>query len=99
MKGYVPQPIDTSKVIVSDEIKEIAEFLAKNTHEVWSKGKMEEGWIHGDVLDYDLKTHPDLIPYEQLSEAKKDYDRRTSLETLKVILNERYRIVKTEESI
>ena len=97
MEKYVPHPIDTSKVIVPEEIKALAEILAKNTHEVWSKGKMEEGWIYGETVDNHLKTHPDLIPYEQLSEAKKDYDRRTSMEALKVILSKGYKIVNMEE--
>ena len=32
------------------------------------------------------KEHPSLIPYEELSETQKDYDRNTSIETLKVLL-------------
>ena len=49
MKRYVPQPIDTSKVLVS---------------------------------------------YEQLSEFKKDYDRRTSMEALKVLISRGYKLVR-----
>ena len=29
--------------------------------------------------------HPGLVPYEELSETEKDYDRRTAMETLKLI--------------
>ena len=97
MEKYVPNPIDTSQVNVPEEIIALAEILAKNTHEVWSKGKMDEGWVHGETVDYKLKTHPDLIPYEQLSETQKDYDRRTSMETLKVILSKGYKIESTDK--
>ena len=94
MASYVPQPIDTSKVVIPGEIKELQEILAKNTHEVWSQGRIAEGWSYGTGLNHEKKTHPGLIPYEELSESEKDYDRRTSQETLKVILSLGYKIVK-----
>lgn len=94
MSEYIPKPMDTSGIVVPEDIKELQEIISKNTHEVWSKGRMDEGWVYGEHLDYVKKTHPSLIPYEELSEAEKDYDRRTSMETLKIILNMGYKIVK-----
>ena len=41
-----------------------------------------------------LKQHPCLVPYEELSEVEKDYDRRTSMETLKFIIAQGYTISK-----
>ena len=38
------------------------------------------------------KTNPCLIPYKDLSESEKEYDRQTAVETLKVILFLGYRI-------
>ena len=96
MSEYIPKPIDTYDVVIPDDIKEQWEIVAKNTHEVWSKGRMDEGWTYGSELNYEKKTHPSLIPYEELSEAEKDYDRRTSMETLKVILSMGYKITKEE---
>ena len=40
------------------------------------------------------KEHPNLVPYEELSEADKDYDRATAMETIKAILSLGYRIEK-----
>lgn len=94
MSAYTPRPIDTTNIVVAEDIKELQEILAKNTHEVWSKGRMDEGWVYGEILSYENKTHPSLIPYEELSESEKDYDRRTSQETLKVILSMGYKITK-----
>jgi hypothetical protein len=38
--------------------------------------------------------HPSLVPYEELLESEKEYDRATSLETLKVPLSLDYVISK-----
>jgi hypothetical protein len=46
---------------------------------------MAEGWQYGPVRDDQLKTHPGLVPYDELSESEKDYDRQTSMETLRLI--------------
>lgn len=91
---YIPQPIDTSDVAVDKEIAEISERLAENTHEVWAKGRVDEGWVYGETLDRDKKVHPLLVPYSELPESEKDYDRRTSLETLKLLIKLGYSIKK-----
>ena len=95
-KSYIPQPIDTAGIEVSGDIAELAELLAKNTHDVYVQGRLAEGWTLGP-RDDQKKTNPTLIPYEELSEAEKEYDRRTSMETLKVILSLGYRLVKEED--
>lgn len=94
MNKYDPQPIDTADIKVSDEIMSLAETLAENTHAVWARGRLDEGWRYGETLDRDKKIHPQLVPYDQLSESEKDYDRRTSIETLKVLLKLGYTIEK-----
>ncbi len=93
---YDPQPIDTSDVIVSDEIAALSEKLAENTHDVWARGRLDEGWTYGKTLDRDKKTHPLLVPYGELTESEKDYDRRTSLETLKVLQKLGFSIVRRD---
>ena len=40
----------------------------------------------------DLKTHPCLIPYEELPEEEKEYDRNTSIGTLKLIMKIGFKI-------
>lgn len=84
--NYTPQPIDTSDVVLPEELNALAEMIAENVHEVWSAGRMSEGWTYGEERNDVEKTHPCLVPYEELSEAEKEYDRNTSQETLKLIL-------------
>ncbi len=91
---YKPEPINTDDVILSNEIKELAETLAKNTHEVWAKGRMAEGWKFGEKRNDVLKETPCLVPYEELPEAEKEYDRNTAMETVKLILKLGYNITK-----
>ena len=91
-KVYIPMPIDTADVEIGQDILELAELLARNTHEVWAANKIREGWKYGPVLDRDARTHPSLVAYEELPESEKDYDRRTSQETLKVLIRLGYQI-------
>lgn len=93
---YMPQPIDTKDVALPEELALLAEEIAKNVHEVWSEGRMKEGWTYGEERNDTLKHHPCLVPYEELTETEKDYDRHTSQETLKLIMKLGFRIVKDE---
>lgn len=93
-RKYQPQPVDTSDVQVPEELMALAEQMAKNVHEVWSQSRIDQGWTWGEKRDDTLKTHPDLVPYEDLTEEEKDYDRNTSIETLKLILKLGFNISK-----
>lgn len=92
--NYTPQPIDTQDVVLPEELTELAEMIAKNVHEVWSAGRMKDGWTYGETRNDAEMTHPCLVPYEDLSETEKEYDRNTSQETLKLIMKLGFRIVK-----
>ena len=91
---YEPQPVDTSKVHLSEEIFELTEQLAENAHEVWAQRRIAEGWAYGRRRDEGKKEHPSLVPYKDLPESEKDYDRSTAMETLKAMLASGYRIEK-----
>lgn len=91
---YTPKPIDTSDIVLTDDIMELCELISKNTHEVWSSNRIHDGWVYGAVRDDAQKHHPCLIPYEELPESEKEYDRSTSIETLKLIVKLGYKIVK-----
>ena|SRR5579871_717366 len=92
--SYIPKPIDTSAVQLPDDLLELAERLAKNAHDVWARRKLDDQWTLGPLDDKDGKKHPDLIPYERLSEDKKQYDRDIATETIKAILALGYAIGK-----
>lgn len=93
-QGYTPNPIDTVDVELPLELSELAEKLAKNVHEVWARSRLNEGWKYGPERSDEYKTHPCLVPYEELSEIEKDYDRKTSQQTLKLILKLGFDVTK-----
>lgn len=95
LNHYIPQPIDTEDVRLPQELQILAEEIAKNVHEVWAKGRMEEGWTFGNTRNDTLKQHPCLVPYEELTETEKEYDRNTSQETLKLIMKLGFQIIPT----
>jgi hypothetical protein len=89
---YTPRPIDTSEVELQDDLEILTERLAENTHDHWALQRMSEGWRWGETRNDQALTHPNLVPYGELSEAEKEYDRRTAMETLKAILKLGYRV-------
>ena len=91
---YKPNPIDTENITLNSDILALSEILAKNTHEVWASKRIADGWSYGDVRNDNKKQHPCIIPYEELTETEKDYDRATSLESLKAIMSLGYKICK-----
>ncbi|MGN1252086.1 MAG: RyR domain-containing protein [Muribaculaceae bacterium] len=93
-KEYIPTPAETSEVKLPEELLPLIEEMAKNVHEVWARNRMDEGWTYGPVRDDAHKKHPCLVPYEDLPESEKDYDRATSQETLKLILMSGFGISK-----
>ena len=93
---YAPRPIDTSHVTLEPEIVELTELLAENAHDHWARQRMAEGWTYGPARDESQKRHPCLVPYTDLPDSEKEYDRSTAMETLKAILALGYRIEKVE---
>ena len=89
---YEPRPIDTSGIVLSRELSELTELLAENTHDLWARRRLAEGWRYGPERNDANKTHPDLVHYSELVEAEKDYDRTTAIETVKVFVSLGYRI-------
>ncbi len=92
--NYTPKPIDTDDVVLSDELLELSEKLAENTHDVWAAGRVSQGWTYGEVRNDEKKTTPCLVPYSELPESEKDYDRNTALQTLKLIQKLGFKITK-----
>ena len=94
MNTYVPTPIDTSAVVLPAEVLGLRERLAENNHEVWAAQRIGQGWSWGPVRDDAFQKHPCLVPYADLPEIEKDYDRATAMQTLKLIVALGWRICK-----
>jgi hypothetical protein len=67
--------------------KELLEKLAECVHQMWMERRGREGWTLGGKIDSDVKTTPLLVPYSELSEIEKNYDRRTAKVAITAIKN------------
>ena len=93
-KTYIPKSIDLSDVDLSEDLNELREAIAENAHEIWAENRYAEGWRYGEQRNDELKLHPDMIPYSQLPEGEKEYDREMAMNTLKLLKKLGYDIVK-----
>ena len=91
---YQPDPVDTTRVDLSDEILALTEPLAENIHAVWARQRLRDGWVWGPARDDARKRHPSLVAYAALSDSEKEYDRQVALETLRTVIALGFRIVK-----
>lgn len=92
MKNYIPQPLDTTDISLPESLESLLEKLAENTHEVWAKQRLSDGWTYGPKRDDQAKKHPGLVPYDKLSDSEREYDRLTAAETLRVTIALGYEI-------
>lgn len=93
---YTPKPIDTDDIILPQELLELTEKLAENTHDVWAASRIAQGWTYGEQRDDEKKTTPCLVPYDCLPEVEKAYDRDTALSAIKLVLKLGYSIHRDE---
>jgi hypothetical protein len=93
---YQPHPIDTSGVVLDDGLLRLTEALARHTHDVWARERLRLGWTWGPRRDDARREHPGLVPYDELPETEKQFDRHTALETLKAVNALGYRIQPPE---
>jgi hypothetical protein len=43
-------------------------------HNSWMKEKVDQGWVYGEVKDPEAKTHPCIVPFDQLPEFQQKKD-------------------------
>lgn len=91
---YKPNPIDTSGIQLEDNLNNLIEKLAENAHDVWAATRIKDGWEYGLERNDNQKKHPCLIPYNQLPESEKEYDRNMAIETIKSIIVLGYKVTK-----
>ena len=69
-KAFRDQMIPVIAMMCSDERKSSPEEL----HDDWVKAYEVMGWKYGPVRDKDAKTHPDMVPYDELGFAEQIKD-------------------------
>ena len=98
MEEYIPKPIDLSDVSLTEDLIELREAIAENAHEIWAENRRLEGWTYGPVRDDKLKQTPDMVPYKDLSDGEKEYDRATAMRSIKLLKKLGYDVVKVQET-
>ena len=98
MKTYTPKPIDLSDVELTEDLNELREAIAENAHEIWAENRQAEGWSYGPQRNDLLKQTPDMVPYSQLPEGEKEYDREMAMKTIKLLKKLGYDLIKREET-
>lgn len=91
---YTPNPKKLDDIVLPEDLLALTEQIAENVHEVWAASRIAQGWTYGPVRDDAKKETPCLVPYADLPEVEKAYDRDTAMETLKLIVSLGYDIRK-----
>lgn len=91
---YKPNPLDTSDIQLDRDLLALTELIAENVHDVWAEGRIRDGWKYGKERNDAQKETPCLVPYSELSDEEKEYDRKTAMETIKFIVKSGYTIAK-----
>lgn len=84
--GYKPSPLDLTAVTLTPKMEELIDQLAENTHNLWAKERIGQGWTYGLNEDLDMKRSPHLVPYLKVDEAIKKANRDTASETVRTLL-------------
>lgn len=97
-KAYNPKPVNLDGIELENDLEDLTEALAEHAHDIWARQRLDQGWTYGEKRDDENKKHPDLVPYSDLSEQEKDYDRNTSMQTLKLLKRLGYDITHNSEN-
>lgn len=93
-RTYRPELTDLTTITIPDDLQALTELLAEHAHNVWATERQSEGWTYGrERNDRRLET-PDMVPYSQLPETEKQYDRIMASNTIKLLLANGYKISK-----
>ena len=70
------------------------ELLAEMEHERWSGERVSQGWTLGPDRDDTARRTPYLVPYADLPEAIKDYDRTPVRDIPRLLAGIGFRVVR-----
>ena len=84
--GYKPAPMDLSQIELNAKMIELVDLLAENTHNVWARERIAQGWTYGRLEDHLMRRSPHLVPYRLVDDVIKKANRDTATETVKTLL-------------
>lgn len=91
---YAPQSDSNESIAISQDLAELCELLAEKNHDAWALERQSEGWTYGPKRDDSNLQTPDMVPYAELPETEKEYDRIMVRNTIRQIIALGYRIEK-----
>lgn len=91
---YHPKLIDLKHVDLPEGFNELREAIAENAHDMWAMERQSEGWTYGLKRDDSKLETPDMVPYGNLPESEKEYDRIMAEDTLRLLIALGYKIEK-----
>ena len=89
---YEPKSLDLTRVQIPAYLTNLVEQLAEITHDNWLRQRLADGWRHGQSRNDLLKEHPCIVPYDDLPESEKEYDRKISQGVIQAMLALGYRV-------
>ncbi len=96
-RNALPRPVDLTDIELTPELNRLAERIAENTHNVWMELRLRDGWRRGPNRDDRLRETPCLVPYGELPEGERAYDRAVAMQAVKMILHLGYDITPRED--
>lgn len=73
---------------------ELLEKLAEQVHITWMNQRVKDGWTYGQTRNDEKKQTPCIVPYKNLPEIEKEYDRITARTVINTLQNEGYIITR-----
>lgn len=78
----VPERWEEREQAFKDQFLDVVEMMCglnrktspEELHDNWVKAYEEMGWKYGPVRDPDAKTHPDMVPFDELEQREQDKD-------------------------
>jgi hypothetical protein len=91
--GFVPV-VDREPVILEFKDSEEVEIMAEVEHERWVSERLLDGWVFNKERDVAKKLSPYLVPWKELTNEVKEWDRRTVRSLPKLLAKEKFEIYK-----
>lgn len=80
--------------VLAEVPEDEVECLARAEHDRWVAERAAAGWTYAPVKDVEARTSPFLVPYEELTEEVRDYDRQPVREMPQLLADAGYVLVR-----
>jgi hypothetical protein len=92
-EGFRPPVLDVSQCHLPPRLAPAVERWAENAHLVWARDRTALGWCWGPTLDETRRTHPNLVPWEELGGEERARERSAAEDAIKVIVMYGFRLL------